>query len=338
MAETTTQIVREDPAIEAYRVGLLESAKQLADQPVTLPQYQVQGLTDLQQQAITRGLEGIGSFIPFIETGFGTLESGEQFLSGALPQLATAIQTTQMAQPGITAAAQQFANPEAFQQFMDPVTEQVIRAAEADIQRQGDIERNRLAGQATGAGAFGGSRAAVQEQELQRNVMDQMARTGAQLRSQGFQQAVDAARQSALGQLQAAQAQQGLGLGIGSLAGQQAQFGQQLGQLGLQQASLGELQSQLGRADLDTLAQLGGLQQQNLQAALDAERQSELQRSFEPFQRLSFLSDIYGKTPSSQQTISVGTSPAVSPFQQIAGLGIAGLSAAAGANKAGLFG
>jgi hypothetical protein len=129
-----------------------------------------------------------------------------------------------------------------------------------------------------------------------------------------------------------------LGLGIGSLAGQQAQFGQQLGQLGLQQASLGELQSQLGRADLDTLAQLGGLQQQNLQAALDAERQSELQRSFEPFQRLSFLSDIYGKTPSSQQTISVGTSPAVSPFQQIAGLGIAGLSAAAGANKAGLFG
>lgn len=338
MAETTTQIVREDPAIEAYRVGLLESAKQLADQPVSLPQYQVQGLTDLQQQALARGEQGIGSFIPFIETGFGTLGTGQQTVSGALPQLTTATQTAQMAQPGITAAAQQFASPTAFQQFMDPFTEQVIRTAEADIQRQGDIERNRLAGQAVGAGAFGGTRAAIQEQELQRNLADQMARTGSQLRSQGFQQAVDAARQSALGQLQAAQAQQGLGLGIGSLAGQQAQFGQQLGQLGLQQASLGELQSQLGRADLDTLSQLGGLQQQNLQSALDAERQSELQRSFEPFQRLSFLSDIYGKTPSSQQTISVGTSPAVSPFQQVAGLGIAGLSATAGANKAGLFG
>jgi len=86
------------------------------------------------------------------------------------------------------------------------------------------------------------------------------------------------------------------------------------------------------------LMQLGGVEQANLQAGLDAQRQSELQKAYEPYQRLSFLSDIYGKTPSSQQTLSVGTSPSVSPFQQVAGLGIAGLSAAAGARNAGLFG
>lgn len=326
MAEntTTTQIVQENPEIEAYRLGLLESAKGLADQPVGLPQYQVQGLTDLQRQALQRGQEGVGSFIPFIEGGYGTLGQG----AGIVGQGLTAAMA---AQPGIQAAMQQMADPTAYRQYMDPYMEDVIAATEADIARQGQMAQQGIAGQAVQAGAFGGSRAAVAGAELGRNVADQMARTTSGLRSQGYQQAVDAARNAALGQLQGAQSQIALGQGIG-------QLGSQLGTMGLQQASLGELQSQLGRADLDTLMQLGGVEQANLQAALDAQRQSELQKAYEPYQRLSFLSDIYGKTPSSQQTLSVGTSPSVSPFQQVAGLGIAGLSAAAGAQKAGLFG
>jgi hypothetical protein len=139
-----------------------------------------------------------------------------------------------------------------------------------------------------------------------------------------------------LGQL--AQQQAALGQGLGGLATSAGQLGAQLGTLGLQQASLGELQTKLGQADIDTLMGVGGMQYQQSQAALEAERQSQLQKAYEPYQRVSFLSDIYAKTPSAQQTLSVGTSPAVSPFQQIAGLGIAGLSAAGGAAKAGLFG
>jgi uncharacterized protein (DUF849 family) len=37
MAEVTEQIVREAPDIEAYKIGLLQSAKALADQGVTIP-------------------------------------------------------------------------------------------------------------------------------------------------------------------------------------------------------------------------------------------------------------------------------------------------------------
>jgi hypothetical protein len=310
MAETTTQIVQENPEIEAYRIGLLGSAKSLSDRSVGLPQYQVQGLTDLQQRALARGAEGVGSFIPFIEAGYGTLGAGQQALASA--------------QPGVMAAMQQFQDPTAYRQYMDPYLENVVAQSMADIGRQGQIQSQNVASKAVQSGAFGGSREAVAQQELNRNVMDQMARTGSQLRSQGYQQAVDAARQAGLGMLEGATTQ--------------AQIGQGLGALGLQQASLGELQSQLGRADLDTLMQLGGVEQSNLQTILDARRQSELQKAYEPYQRLSFLSDIYSKTPSSQQTLSVGTSPSVSPFQQVAGLGIAGLSAAAGAEKAGLFG
>jgi len=50
------------------------------------------------------------------------------------------------------------------------------------------------------------------------------------------------------------------------------------------------------------------------------------------------LSDIYKGAPTSQQTIAASTAPSVSPAQSILGLGIAGLSAAGGAAKAGLFG
>ena len=37
MAEVTEQIVREAPEIEALRLGLIQSAKGLADKPITLP-------------------------------------------------------------------------------------------------------------------------------------------------------------------------------------------------------------------------------------------------------------------------------------------------------------
>jgi hypothetical protein len=46
------------------------------------------------------------------------------------------------------------------------------------------------------------------------------------------------------------------------------------------------------------------------------------------------LSDIYKGTPSAQQTITSQASQQPSTFQQVAGLGIAGLSAAAGAREA----
>ena len=34
---TETQIIREAPEIEAYKIGLLESAKELADQRIEIP-------------------------------------------------------------------------------------------------------------------------------------------------------------------------------------------------------------------------------------------------------------------------------------------------------------
>ncbi len=51
---TQTQIVREAPEIEALKLGLMESAKKLADKKITIPDYEVEGLTDIQKNILAQ--------------------------------------------------------------------------------------------------------------------------------------------------------------------------------------------------------------------------------------------------------------------------------------------
>jgi len=259
-------------------------------------------------------------------------------------------------------------DPSSYQGYMDPYESAVVQQAMADIQRQGDIQKQGASAQAVGAGAFGGSRGAIQQAEINRNVLDQQARTAGQLRSQGYQSAQQQA-QNAFEQARARQAQQSQITGQLGQMGSQAglQYGQQIGQLGLagqelagnlglnlgqqgiasaqqqadigtRQASLGELGQNMLARDTELMYTLGGRQQAQDQAELEAQRSNQMAQLYEPYQRLGFLSDIYKGTPTTQQTVTQSASPNVSPFQQYLGLGIAGLSAGAGARQAGLFG
>ena len=65
---TETVITREAPEIEAYKLGLLEQANTLVDQPPTggLPALTSQGLTPEQQQAINAASTGIASYQPYL--------------------------------------------------------------------------------------------------------------------------------------------------------------------------------------------------------------------------------------------------------------------------------
>ena len=110
--------------------------------------------------------------------------------------------------------------------------------------------------------------------------------------------------------------------------------------MGLRQAAIGQQGQQQALQDIETQFNLGKQQQGQQQAELEAKRQSDLSQLYEPYQRYGFLSDIYKGAPTTQQTLTSATAPNVSPAQQYLGLGIAGLSAAAGASKAmgGLFG
>jgi len=277
MVEKTEQIVREAPEVEAYKLGLLESAKKLADQGVTLPKQQVAGMSGLQQEAFQQAQSGIDTFRPYLQEAGYTLGD-----------------------------AQAAFDPSGIGAFMNPYQQ----AIQDEINRAYDIQSQEAAlgavGQPGGPSAFGGSRAEIAQREIDRN------------------------RTSALAQAQAE--------AFMNAQRQQLATGEGLSQLGLRQAALGETGQQLGQQQAGFLFDLGKQQQAQDQAVLEAQRQSELQQAYEPYQRVSFLSDIYKGAPSTSQTIAASTSPSVSPAQTILGLGIGGLSAAAGANRAGLFG
>ena len=299
--EETIQTVRESPEIEAYRIGLLKSAKELADQPITLPTQQVAGLTGLQEAAKTQAETGLGAFLPYLTAGGQTLAQAGETLGG------------------VESALRAGAGP-VTQELLDTYMNPYQQAVADEINRAYDMQLSGTRAGAVGSGAFGGSRAQIAASEIDRNRASALA----QAQAQNFLQAQQAAERDLARQTQ-------LGSGIAALAGQQ-------GQLGLRQAALGETGQALQQRDTESAFRLGQLLQAQDQAELDAERQSNLAQLYEPYQRLGFLGDVYSKTPTSQSTITQASSPSVSPFQQYLGLGIAGLSAAAGANRAGLFG
>jgi hypothetical protein len=373
--ETQEQIIREAPDIEAYKLGLLEAARQQIGKPMELPAYQVAGMTPEQVTAAQMAVQGIGAYAPFlgqgaqaITGGIGALGYGTQMAS-QLPQYAEAAgagyaalpAAQQMLMAGASQAAggSQMYDPNAAQAFMNPYQQQVTQNALRDMRRQADIAAQSQAAQAIKAGAFGGTREGVQRAETERGVQDIMSQRIAQDYAQNYGQAQEAALRSFEAQQQrqlqgsgilgTMAAQQGqFGLLPGQIAGQQANImgqgaqlygalGTGLGQLGTQQGALGETATRLGQADVQQLFNLGEQQRQLQQQALEAQRATQLQSTMAPYQQLSFLSDIYKGAPSSQMSLTGTSAPSTSPLLQAAGLGISGLAAASGASRAGLF-
>jgi len=315
---TQTQYVvsRQDPAIEAYRLGLLGDVQKYikgqierGDAP---PDYQVSGLSPGEKASITAAQTGVGAYQPFLTQGSSTVDQGATAMSEGI---------------GALAGTGAMYDPNSYQDFMNPYEDQVIDNTMADIRRQGDIAQQGVRAQAVGAGAFGGSRGQIAQSELDRNVMKQQADTAAQMRAAGFQNAQQAAMnafESGMGRQQQ----------LGQLTGQLATG---LGGLGIQQAGIGEMGTNLNTQDIQNLMTTGATERGVNQAGLDALRLTNLQRYTQPYQQYGFLSDIYSGTPTGSSTLTAASAPQVSPFQTAMGLGISGLAAASGAQRAGLF-
>jgi hypothetical protein len=302
------QVVRLAPFQEEFLADIFASAKGLTGPGSQMPfaKQQLQGLSEGQQKAIASALQGVGSFAPFLQQGAEAIGQG-------IGQLGTAQQ--RVAAAGI--------DPTSFQPFMDPFTEEVIARTQQDIADKGAQQQLQAQASAAGQGAFGGSRQAVLQGQIAADVMDQQARTGAQLRSAGFQQAQNLAQQAAQQQLRQAQ-----------LTGQ---LGQTVAGLGSQTAALGQLGQQMGVQDVNTLLGIGGLQQQQGQKQLDINRANILAEQALPFQQIGFMSDIFRGVPALQQTFSKTTTPGPSTSSQLLGLGIAGLGAVGQAGGFGNF-
>ena len=309
--ETTQMIQREAPEVEAYKLGLMGSAKDLVDKPIDLPTFQVADMSGLQTSAIDAASPaegGIGGYQAYLDQAGKTLSGAPTVVTDAISDAGDLYR----AGSGAVTAEQ-------IQGYMNPYQQAVFD----EINRNFAMQQAKFAQGAAGQGAFGGSRETVGQTEIGRN----QAQAIALEQAKNFLQAQAAAEREMGRKLQAGQ-------GIGSLG---IQGGATLGTLGTQQAGIGELAQTQALRDIETQFQLGKQQQMQQQAELDAQRQSDLAQLYEPYQRLGFLSDIYRGAPTSQMTISQVSRPDVSPAQQLFGLGVAGLSAYGGAKQAGLF-
>ena len=149
-------------------------------------------------------------------------------------------------QPFLTSAAAS-AGPQAYQQFMSPYQQDVIDTTLTEFDRQTQAGIPALNKAAIQAGAFGGARQGVQQAEFLSNQARQRAALEEGLRQQGITQAQALAQQNLANQLR-------------------------LG--GAQQAFLGQ--------DVGALSTLGGLNQAQEQAKLQASQQLAQQQLNQP--------------------------------------------------------
>ena len=84
MSEVTEQIVREAPDIEAYKIGLLQSAKALADQGITIPAQMVAEMSGLQTTAAELAAAGIGGYQPYLTEAGYTLGDAQTAIGGTM--------------------------------------------------------------------------------------------------------------------------------------------------------------------------------------------------------------------------------------------------------------
>lgn len=250
------------------------------------------------------GGERVAQFSPMQRQAFGRAEGQEvasQIGAGSgLAGTAGLMGLTGGYQPG------QFGSQ--MGQYMSPYMDAVVQQQMDSAQRQADIASTQRGAQAVRAGAFGGSRQAVENAEAARALASQKG----QIQAQGLQSAYDRAtdmygREQALAE-QSRQA--GLSTALGA-AGQLGQLGQQ--QFGQQMDITGQQ------------AQFGQQQRAATQDILSAQYQDFLNQQRAPYDQLAFMTSMIRGTPMGQTTTMYQPPP--SQTSQLIGLG----TAAAGA-------
>ncbi len=307
-----TQFQREAPQIEADKLGLMGTARELTRfgmNPWELSNKDAKfGDADFGKYKYT------GTTGPYVgkewddltreqRTQEGQVNIPTQQLAGFEPQQQQAFNMASAGiggfQPYLNQATQyamdatQAYDPMSYQQYMNPYQNEVI----AGIESQFDKAQSAAGLQAARTGAFGGGREGIQRAELGR----QRAQTVGQAQAQNYGQAQQQAQQVFQNQM-----------------GRYGEGAQQI-------AGLGGQQQQQQQADIASLMSSGSVQQQLKQQELDAAYRANLQQLYEPYQRLGFTSDIYQGMPTSAMATSMGTAPGTNPLAQAVGAGITSL-------------
>jgi hypothetical protein len=186
----------------------------------------------------------------------------------------------------------------AYKPFMSPYQQDVIDATLAEYDTQAAAGLTGIGQQAAMSGNLGGGREGVMRAQYQNKSDMNRALLQSGLLQQGFTQANQLANQAFGQQMALGQNQQGLAAQVPGLYGQ----------------------------DIGTLGSAGAIQQAQEQAQLDATREQNRLRAYEPYERLGFqqtgIASIASGAPGQYQSM---VTPNPTPLQNA--LGIAGVGA-----------
>lgn len=249
------------------------------------PEDYVAGFSPMQQaaqasaeQLQTPGQIGAGSDIAYM-AGQNALGAGQQYSQGVR-------------------------NPYEVASYMNPYMQNVVGVQQQEAMRQADIAGTKRGAGFAQAGAFGGSRQAIENAEANRNLQTQLGN----IQATGLNNAYNQAIQNQ--QFGANLGMQGYGQAVGA-ASQLGSLGQQ--QLGAQSGIIG-LQSNLG-----------GQQQQQAQNTINQAISNYATGQQYPQQQLAFLNAQLRGLPMQATTTSSYQAPP-SFVSQAAGLGTAGIA------------
>ena len=280
---------------EKYGTGLAG----LADQPFTTAQLgqvapQVAAQTGLQTTATGLATSGLGAYAPYL-TGAATAGQAP----GAAPMGLEAYGTLGTA-AGLTGTGAGTGTG-SIASYMSPYQTQVIDTTLAEFDRQAAARQQSISDAAVQMGGYGGGRHGVAEAEYQTQSDRDRAMLQAGLQQQGYTQALGSRQQDYVNQMGLSQSQAGLG-----------QY----------QTGLGAQTQALAGQDIATAGRVGGVNQAQAQAELDAIREANRLAAYEPLERLGMygtgVTGLMGGYPAQYQFTS---QPNPTPLQSALGIG-----------------
>ena len=257
---------------------------------------QVAGQDPLQTQAASLASSGVGAYSPYLTQAATQGTQAISTLGGVSPYISAAGALTGT---GAGTGAGSIAS------YMSPYQSQVIDATLSEFDRQAAARQQSISDQAVALGGYGGGREGVQLAEYQTQSDRNRALLQGQMLQQGFGIGQQARQQDLMNQLTLGGAQAGLAQG-------------QLG-MGTYQQGLAQLAPQLAGGDIGTLSQIGGIQQQQAQNVLDAQRQANQMAAMEPYQRLGTYGAGIGALAPVRGQMTQQITPDPSPLQTALG-------------------
>ena len=257
---------------------------------------QVAGQDPLQTQAASLASSGVGAYSPYLTQAATQGTQAISTLGGVSPYISAA---------GALTGTGAGTGTGSIASYMSPYQSQVIDATLTEFDRQAAARQQSISDQAVALGGYGGGREGVQLAEYQTQSDRNRSLLQGQMLQQGFGIGQQARQQDLMNQLTLGGAQAGLAQG-------------QLG-MGQYQQGLAQLAPQLAGGDIGTLSQIGGIQQQQAQNVLDAQRQANQMAAMEPYQRLGTYGAGIGALAPVRGQMTQQITPDPSPLQTALG-------------------